>query len=257
MSIAAMTTCWSAEFPVDGSKAAPSTVRLVALAVADVVNDAHRNEFFGSAGNIAVKAGVSRDTVRVVFRHLEAVGVLAVVKERPGEPTVYRWVYRDSVGSTGAVSRDPAGESAGDPTGESATNSIATQAERNTPANAGAPEALMLVEPERTPGQRANAIQKAMFSAVEARTGKKYRGINPVALSNGVLRPLIEAGWEDAALKHGLWALYERNGPITRATLEAEMDGRSARRAPARRNDTFDAELERVMAGLDPDEASL
>jgi hypothetical protein len=70
----------------------PATIRLVALAVADVVNDAHDNEFYGSVTKLAAKVGLSRQCVGQVLKHLCDAGVLSQLEERPGGTTKYRWV---------------------------------------------------------------------------------------------------------------------------------------------------------------------
>ena len=88
MSIQAMASCWGTDFPCEADGVAASTVRLVGLAIADVVNDLHHNEFFGSTVNIARKCGVHRNTVTFSLQHFARVGVLKVVRDRPGHPTV-------------------------------------------------------------------------------------------------------------------------------------------------------------------------
>jgi len=93
MSIQAMSECWGPDFPVTTDlPLAESTIRLVALAVADVVNDLYGNEFFSSVTKLATKVGLSRETVGLVLRHLCDTGVLVLVETRPGGTTRYRWV---------------------------------------------------------------------------------------------------------------------------------------------------------------------
>lgn len=88
-----MSECWGSNFPVRTDlPLAESTIRLVALAVADVVNDLHGNEFFSSVTKLAAKVGLSRETVGLVMKHLCDTGVLALVEKRPGGSTRYRWV---------------------------------------------------------------------------------------------------------------------------------------------------------------------
>lgn len=101
MSLQAMSECWGPNFPVDTDlPLAESTIRLVALAVADVVNDLHGNEFFSSVTKLATKVGLSRETVGLVLRHLCDTGVLTLIETRPGGTTRYRWV---------GVTDDPSG----------------------------------------------------------------------------------------------------------------------------------------------------
>lgn len=88
-----MSQCWGEKFPTDTElPLAPSTIRLVALAVADVVNDLHDNEFYSSVTKLAKKVDLSRETVGLVLRHLCDTGVLALLETRPGGTTRYRWV---------------------------------------------------------------------------------------------------------------------------------------------------------------------
>lgn len=74
----------------------PSAVRLVALAIADVVNDVHNNDFYASFGRLARKIGMHRNTVRKVVRHMTEQGALLELERgRPGsdEPGRYRWCW--------------------------------------------------------------------------------------------------------------------------------------------------------------------
>lgn len=123
MSIAAMASCWGDRFPVDDCPDVhPATVRLVALAIADVVNDTHGNEFFAALSRLAEKVCLHRDTVRLVMRHLSAVGVLAVLEApspQGGKPGRYRWIWEGQL-STGAgsdpenLAENPRGSTRGD-----------------------------------------------------------------------------------------------------------------------------------------------
>lgn len=98
MSVEAMSDCWGEHFPAKGCpEVHASTVRLVALAIADVVNDMNANEFFATLTTLAGKVDLHRDTVRRVIRHLVDVGVLATIEApHPGStaPGVYRWIWQ-------------------------------------------------------------------------------------------------------------------------------------------------------------------
>jgi len=116
MSIAAMTQCWGANFPVKAKGVSAAVVRLVALSVADVVNDANDNEFYGSVKRLAAKVALSRETVGLAMKHLVDVGVLEHLEDRPGGTTRYRWhgvtelpspLSERSVGGDGTARRDP------------------------------------------------------------------------------------------------------------------------------------------------------
>jgi hypothetical protein len=58
---------------------------LVHLALADVVNDAHGNEFWMSTGALAAKAKVSRSTVVATLRDMTERGLLVLIE--PGQAT--------------------------------------------------------------------------------------------------------------------------------------------------------------------------
>jgi len=68
-----------------------SSTKLVALAMADVVNDMNGWRFWSSVRTLAKKTGVSPRTVRESLRTLEEAGWLDRVEERPGETYVYEW----------------------------------------------------------------------------------------------------------------------------------------------------------------------
>jgi hypothetical protein len=91
MSIVAMSHCWGENFPVKAKGVSSAAVRLVALSIADVVNDANDNEFYGSMTRLAAKVTLSRETVGLVLKHLVEAGVLDQLEERPGGTTRYRW----------------------------------------------------------------------------------------------------------------------------------------------------------------------
>lgn len=93
MSNEASACCWGKSFPVESDlPVAPSTIRLVALAIADVVNDMHHNEFYGSITKLAEKTGLSRETAGLAVKHLQQVGVVRLLERRPGGSTRYRWM---------------------------------------------------------------------------------------------------------------------------------------------------------------------
>jgi predicted ArsR family transcriptional regulator len=67
---------------------------LIHLAVADVVNDAHGNEFWMSHTNLAEKVGVTRETVARWFADAVDLGLVECVTDnsRRGRPNCYRLV---------------------------------------------------------------------------------------------------------------------------------------------------------------------
>lgn len=82
-----------------------------------------------------------------------------------------------------------------------------------------------------TVNQRANAITRRMFDGIKEHTGKPVAGLSFMGV-RGVVAKMLEAGWSDDDVIGGLRALWRENAPINAATLEAELDGRRARRRP-------------------------
>lgn len=127
MSIEAMSACWGEDFPTDCQGLSAPAIRVVALAIADVVNDTYRYEFFGSLQRLGTKVGLHRDTVRQVVAHLVREHVIEVVSTQSGGVTRYRWLWKvgDHAGMPRGVPRgnaaDPRGNGAGYPAGRAAT----------------------------------------------------------------------------------------------------------------------------------------
>jgi hypothetical protein len=67
------------------------TTKLVALAMADVVNDMHGWRFWASVPKLAAKCGVSVRAVQMALRDLEASGWVVALEQRPNQAVVYRW----------------------------------------------------------------------------------------------------------------------------------------------------------------------
>ena len=88
---------------------------LVHLAIADVVNDIHGNEFWMSTYGLAKKARVGRSTVVSTLSDLVKAGMLEVLKEgkRDRTPTRYRFVFlgqsAEGLGQSEAVTRPEVG----------------------------------------------------------------------------------------------------------------------------------------------------
>lgn len=115
MSAAALATCWG-DLPMPSSGVSAASYRLVAVAIADIVNDAHDNQFFGSIKNLADKVRLNRDTVRRCVGAMVESGVLEVVRTRDGDTSIYRWVWFPPRGETAthpaATPRPPRGDAA-------------------------------------------------------------------------------------------------------------------------------------------------
>lgn len=68
---------------------------LVHLAIADVANDVHNNEFWMTAAGLAEKVRVSRSTVMRAFARMTELGLLEIVERGGGrgKPTTYRLLF--------------------------------------------------------------------------------------------------------------------------------------------------------------------
>jgi hypothetical protein len=93
MAVEAVKACLVPGFPDQADGVSPSTVRLVAVYVADVVNGRHNWQFYGALTTIAGDLGLAVRTVRRAIAHLIEVGVIELIEERPGRTTLYRWVH--------------------------------------------------------------------------------------------------------------------------------------------------------------------
>jgi hypothetical protein len=109
MSVQAITSCWGPEFPTEAEGVGSAMVRLTALAIADVVNDMHDNQFYGSLPRLADKIGASRESVRKAVAHLVAAGVITLVREVDGRATIYRWTWPNPAARLGGTHQDVEG----------------------------------------------------------------------------------------------------------------------------------------------------
>ena len=115
MSIEAMTACWGPDFPAEAEGLSPQTVRLVALAIADVVNDLHGNRFYAARKNVANKVCCHPDTVTDVFKHLVKYGIIEVLKASPGRPVEYLWILGVTARQTSGDPPHPRGDTTAPP----------------------------------------------------------------------------------------------------------------------------------------------
>ena len=93
MAVEAVKACLEPGFPDQCDGVSRTTVRLVAVYVADVVNGRRGWAFYAALGTIASDLGIALRTVRRAIAHLVEVGVIELVEERPGRTTLYRWAY--------------------------------------------------------------------------------------------------------------------------------------------------------------------
>lgn len=78
---------------------------------------------------------------------------------------------------------------------------------------------------ERTPGQLANEVASGLYDKVKADTGKIPVGWKMPQMVK-LLTPFFEAGWSVLEVKQALWTCHTSGYPITRPTIERELDGR-------------------------------
>lgn len=221
MSIAALNHALSAEFPdePDDPKLSRLAVRCVGAVIATTANSKHDDEFHGSLDKIAARLRMDRDTVRRAVRHLEAVGVLTVIEARPGRTTRYQWH---------SVAAPTPRQSSPNPAAYAAPNE-GTNCERSS---VGSQQAAPTEQP--TVNQRADKMLRKYWAWVEARDGHPPRSTNAVGFAR-LMAHFLGHGVEERPLADAVKALHEAGRPVTRATIDAELDGR--RPAP-RRQDT-------------------
>jgi hypothetical protein len=109
---------------------------LVHVMLADTVNEAHGNEFWMATTTLAAKTRLTRKTVATALDRMVDDGWLQTLKDRPGTPTLYRYVDRDDVATTFVSPRSKA------PTDEATT-----------------PPAVAPVEPPADPGTCVTSTQ--------------------------------------------------------------------------------------------------
>ncbi len=86
MSVQASSECWG---NMEGLTPAQM---VVLLAIADVVNDMHENQFWASSSSLARKVGMDSGNVRHRLQELTGLGWITVLTERAGRPTRYEWM---------------------------------------------------------------------------------------------------------------------------------------------------------------------
>lgn len=231
MSIEAMSGCWGEDFPCEAENIASSTVRLIALAIADTVNDLGGNEFYGSKERLAAKCGVHRDTVRLVVQHLTDAGVVEILRTRSGATTVYRWSWKPrgiSAGSDGNLADSPRGTSRTDPRpprGTSRANTKRTQGEPKPVVTQQADELNLDDAKPRTPAQEAQRLLGDYWQFVEARSGRKPIGVTAIAFKK-LVTPFLEAGVSPERVAAAVTEMYADGSTLTRQGIERQLDGR-------------------------------
>jgi len=93
MAVEAVKACLEPGFPDRVEGVSRSTVRIVAVYVADVVNGRRGWQFYAALTTVAFDLGLSVRVVRRVMAHLVEASVLELVEERSGRTTLYRWIW--------------------------------------------------------------------------------------------------------------------------------------------------------------------
>jgi hypothetical protein len=226
VSLSALSECWGSDFPTEAEGVSAQTVRLVALAVADVVNDMHGNEFWASSATVANKLDCHKDTVQDALKHLTTVGVLQVVSKQRGKPTRFRWIGMKGV----QVDDLHSGTSAGEPPSvvqvTSPANTNGTQEELKAQTSSAD-------ELDSSPAQipmkkvdHAKAIVDELWEAIKLKTDKK-----PMIKYMGTVKVVEQAvgEWDDREILRALCALWEASRPITIQTLGERLNGMVAK----------------------------
>lgn len=216
MSTEAMTDCWGPGFPTESTfDVSPSTVRLVALAVADVVNDLHGNEFYGSISKLAAKVGLSRDTVGLVMKHLVATKVVTIIEQRPGTTTRYRWNGASDARPAGTVRRPPAGTLRHHLPEQSGAIPNETQAEPKGSANPADPQAPG--EPPKKPKTKPKVLSPNRVKAETIVTEWwDEQPVKPASTFMGVVKlveRLLIGDWSEVDVKRALRESPTTTGP--------------------------------------------
>lgn len=224
---------WGPEFPAEAEGIGGPVVRLVALAIADMI-DYSTHEFFGALTTVAEMTGLNRDTVRRVVTHLVDVGVLDEMEKRSGRPTKYRWTWGGDVGPRGQAAGSPAaprGETAGYPAAQAAgtprPRPRRTRGERDGELDLVVNDestSATTTPDEPTPGQIAKRMIDRYWSWCRERYGRAPDVSAPGLMQ--IVIALLKDGVDEAAIRGAIKVLHENGRPITKATIGAEIDGR-------------------------------
>lgn len=71
-----------------------------------------------------------------------------------------------------------------------------------------------------------------MFDGIRERTGKPFVGMHYMAVVQ-LIRPFLASGYTDDEVRGALRVLWQDGAPITRGTVEAQMQGRRRARPTA------------------------
>lgn len=192
------------------------------LAIADVVNDQHDNEFFMAQGKLAAKTGYGRGTVNEALATLEADGYI----ERVGElgRNVVRWQFIFKPGDVqfdSRTRRTRAVESADSSTAKRAARPVGS-ADSNVRAHPTATRLDLSAEPTQNPREpepkgepspqaaRARALVQAHWDRCKAERRptpivKRGKSGSPFMAMVKIVEQVLDAGWGEPAVAAALW----------------------------------------------------
>jgi len=191
---------------------------------------------YPSLGYLAERLGKSEDTVRRGIRKLAAVGALTVEPQyENGRQTSnhYRLATDAPMHTRPGTDATPeGGKSARDGGSTDATQSRVSKNESSSnesPAANAAGEQVHGCGDELTVNQRAVRIAQGYYDWCRER----QRGRKPVSWKVPAMvrlvKPFLEAGVPDPAVKRALCQLFDARTTVTLATLERQIDGRAGR----------------------------
>lgn len=201
---------------------------LVHLAIADVANDVHDNQFWMSTANLAGKARVSRATVTATLTEMVESGHLAVIEAGGSNrvPTRYQFLTSPTTGLVEEPTRPTTGH---DMTNQRSSTRPTTghkpkeQPKRTQRAGAKAPAASSLPTPRRraTKAQviEGTEITTGYINYVKGRTGHKPPEADEAIKS--IVVSALKEGYHKRQIKDALAELQNRvpPPPLTKRNL--------------------------------------
>lgn len=136
-----------------------------------------------------------------------------------------------SIGPNGPDGVGPKGRDALGPKGRDVPTprEVKTRDETLPVAGLPGPDDLTLTgQPEPTPNQCANDLMQAWWRHVEIQTGKPPVAVSPAQFIK-LVAPFFAAGYERHVLKVAVKALHDNGTPLTRQTIERQLQGKGRR----------------------------
>lgn len=212
MSIKRLTDVWSGS-PYSG------TALLVHLALADFADE--DGVCFPRKSTLAAKARCTEETVRTTLLRMVDDGEIVVLEEPEKGRYARAGRFQLTPKKSGHCESIPkSAESI--PKSADSSPPIGTVSEPSSLS----PDVASDTDGERTPGQLAHEVGSGLYDKVKADTGKVPVGWKMPQMVK-LLIPFFEAGWSVPEVKRALWTCHTSGYPITRPTIERELDGRA------------------------------